>query len=460
MNSRPQSTFWLKCSCILSLLLFTQPCTPLSFAQQQTSIVLPLPIRLAWDRNADEFNLSHYRVYYGTTSRNYSRYVRVDKQYPSCELDENYFTVGQTYYIALTAIDYSLIESDYSDELVIQIEFSTNTTTTSPTIPTTTTTALLSQKEYCSTDDVLILHGSIPEEGTMSVITPDDLSNAVSASLFLTLYDPDISGEGYLYINGYGPIDLPVGNYDNRVHSFEVPSNLNWLIQGENYFRFTHVDTWGYEVRELCVRVTFTPSIETTTSVPMPVAITTTIPNSSTTTIAGNTTTSIENTSSTTTSSPTTTTSAPSLTSTSSTTKPPLSLFWPMAYDKMWNTKKNENLLLLRVFRDEVLLNTDVGREYTFLLYDNSLEIAILLLQEPSLTTQTREVIDELLMSVESLLYNDEMEISQDTIDNFVTLLDQFETKASPKLKTALNKVRRDIYKGELLKQLEISIIE
>ena len=453
MNSRPQSTFWLKCSCILSLLLCTHTYTPLSFAQQQTPIELPLPIRLAWDRNADEFNLSHYRVYYGTTSRNYSHYVRVDKQYPSCELDENYFTVEQTYYIALTAIDYSLIESDYSDELVVHIESSTNTTTTSPTIPTTTTTATLSQKEYCSTDDVLNLHGSIPEEGTMSVTTPDDLSKAVSASLFLSLYDPDISGEGYLYINGYGPIDLPVGNYDNSVHSFEVPINLNWLIQGENYFRFTHVDTWGYEVRELCVRVTFTPSTETTTSVPMPVAITTTIPNSSTTTTAENTTTSIETTS-------TTTTSSPSLTSTSSTTKPPLSLLWPMAYDKMWTTKKNENLLLLRVFRDEVLLNTDVGREYTFLLYDNSLEIAILLLQEPSLTTHTREVIDELLMSVESLLYNDEMETSQDTLDNFVSLLEQFESKASPKLKTAINKVRREIYKGEILKQLEISVSE
>jgi hypothetical protein len=135
-------------------------------------------------------------------------------------------------------------------------------------------------------------------------------------------------------------------------------------------------------------------------------------------------------------------------------------LFWPIAYNKMWGTKKNENLLLLRVFRDEILRNTVVGRECIFLLYDNSLEIATLLLKEPSLTLKTREVVDELLMSVESLLYNDEMEISQDTIDNFVTLLDQFETKASPKLKTTINKVRREIYKGKILKQLEISVSE
>jgi hypothetical protein len=39
-------------------------------------------------------------------------------------------------------------------------------------------------------------------------------------------------------------------------------------------------------------------------------------------------------------------------------------------------------------------------------------------------------------------------------------LLDQFETKASPKLKTTINKVRRELYKGKILKQLEISVSE
>ena len=126
----------------------------------------------------------------------------------------------------------------------------------------------------------------------------------------------------------------------------------------------------------------------------------------------------------------------------------------------MWGTKKNENLLLLRVFRDEILRNTVVGRECIFLLYDNSLEIAILLLQESSLTTQTREVIDELLMSVESLLYNDEMEISRDTLDNFVSLLEHFESKASPKLKRDIRKVKNTIYRSEICEKLGIEVFE
>jgi len=131
-----------------------------------------------------------------------------------------------------------------------------------------------------------------------------------------------------------------------------------------------------------------------------------------------------------------------------------------MAYDKIWGEKKDENLLLMRVFRDEIMLNTEVGRGYVFMLYDNSLEIAILLLQEPSLTSKTREVIDELLMSVESLLYHDEMKISQDTIENFVSLLNDFEANASPKLKTAISKLKKDINKREVVEQLGIAISE
>ena len=180
----------------------------------------------------------------------------------------------------------------------------TITITYTPTTTSTTTSIQSGQKEYCSTDPVLVLHDSIPEEGTMSITISDDLENTISATLFLTLYDPDISGEGYIYLNDNDPIDLPVGNYNNLEHSFEVPINVDWLTQGENSFRFTHVATWGYEVRELCVRVTLTTSPDTTTT-----------PSTTTTVVSITTTTTTPVT--TTTSSPSTTTSvAPTTTTT------------------------------------------------------------------------------------------------------------------------------------------------
>ena len=112
--------------------------------------------------------------------------------------------------------------------------------------------------EYSSTDPVLVLTGSVPEEGSMTINIPDNLSKAISSTLLLTLYDPDLSGEGYIYINGNAAIDLPVGNYDNLEHSFEISVDLNQITTGANILRFTHVSTWGYEVRALAIRITST----------------------------------------------------------------------------------------------------------------------------------------------------------------------------------------------------------
>jgi bacillopeptidase F len=161
---------------------------------------------------------------------------------------------------------------------------------------------------------------------------------------------------------------------------------------------------------------------------------------------------------------PVTTTTSSSVTSsstsTSSSTTTSLSLLWPMAYDKMWGVKKDKNLLLLRISRDEILLTTEVGREYIFILYNNSFEIVMLLLQDTSLLIQTRELLDEFLLNIESLLYNNEIEIRQHTIDSLKSLLNQFKSKASPKLKTIINKVERDIDKREIFGQLGITISE
>ena len=57
--------------------------------------------------------------------------------------------------------------------------------------------------------------------------------------------------------------------------------------------------------------------------------------------------------------------------------------FWPQSYAKIWGEKKDANLLLLRTFRNEVLNNTEAGREITHRLYDNSLELSLLFSVKP-----------------------------------------------------------------------------
>ena len=116
--------------------------------------------------------------------------------------------------------------------------------------------------------------------------------------------------------------------------------------------------------------------------------------------------------------------------------------------------------LLLHQFSYEVLINTEPGRDYVFLLYDNSLEIAILLFLDPSSTKLAAEVTNEILHGVESLLYNDEITISRKTINDFESLLNQLETKASPWLKTVIKNVKKDIRREVIFKQLGSKTIE
>ena len=135
-----------------------------------------------------------------------------------------------------------------------------------------------------------------------------------------------------------------------------------------------------------------------------------------------------------------------------------VSPLWPMAYDKMWGAKKGEHLFLLRSFRDEVLADNEVGRDYIFMFYNNSLEILTLLLQNPSLTEETKEIIDGLLPGIQSILNGDEIVISKKQLTSIESLLTTFETKANPGLKSALKKMKRDMREGELFEEIGIEI--
>jgi hypothetical protein len=134
--------------------------------------------------------------------------------------------------------------------------------------------------------------------------------------------------------------------------------------------------------------------------------------------------------------------------------------FWPSSYAKIWGEQKDANLLLLRTFRNEVLNNTEAGREITHRLYDNSLELSLLLVLNPSLTWQAKQVADELLPGIETLLYTGEAIISQQAVEDLVSLLDQFAAQASPKLKGDLGHIREVLCTGTILDELHIIVIK
>ena len=134
--------------------------------------------------------------------------------------------------------------------------------------------------------------------------------------------------------------------------------------------------------------------------------------------------------------------------------------FWPQSYAKLWGEQKDANLLLLRTFREEVLNSTAAGREITHRLYDNSLELSLLLALNPVLARQAREVADELLPSVETRLYTGEAAIRQQAVEDMIALLDQFAVKGSPRLKGDLRYIRDALCAGAIMDALQVIVIE
>ena len=104
-------------------LLFALCTMPLQAANAAT-------VTLAWDKNT-ESDIAGYKLYYGTSSRNYkySQDVGNSTTYTISDLDE-----GITYYFAVTDYDSSGQESNFSEEVVHTIAFQ-NRRPNKPTVP-------------------------------------------------------------------------------------------------------------------------------------------------------------------------------------------------------------------------------------------------------------------------------------------------------------------------------------
>jgi hypothetical protein len=104
----------------------------LSAAAILTSFLIPLlaysaDVTLAWDANTEP-DLDGYKLYYGTSSRNYTTSVDVGT---TTEYTLTGLTEGITYYFAATAYDTLDNESGYSTEIVYTINNITHTITAS-----------------------------------------------------------------------------------------------------------------------------------------------------------------------------------------------------------------------------------------------------------------------------------------------------------------------------------------
>ena len=135
--------------------------------------------------------------------------------------------------------------------------------------------------------------------------------------------------------------------------------------------------------------------------------------------------------------------------------------FWPQSYAGIWGAQKDANVRLLRVFREEVLNSTDTGMEITRRLYDNSLELSLLLVMNQELSRQAKAVADELLPAAEERLCSTgRAAITRQTVTDMLALLDAFAAKASPRLQADLGYIAEALCTGAILDALQVTVIE
>jgi hypothetical protein len=118
----------------------------------------------------------------------------------------------------------------------------------------------------------------------------------------------------------------------------------------------------------------------------------------------------------------------------------PPSLIWFAAYSSM---ASSEDLALLRQYRDEVLSNDPRGKVYKDQLYDNSDAALTVLMDNPELLAQARNLINANMGAVVQVLQGHEGTVYDP--EEVLAFLQSFEEQSPPQLKALINVVQKEM---------------
>jgi len=102
----------------------------------------------------------------------------------------------------------------------------------------------------------------------------------------------------------------------------------------------------------------------------------------------------------------------------------------------------------LRRFRDEVLASSVEGRRYMKLFYTHASEGVRLLLRHPEIGVQARTVMRVVLPRIEMAMNGGSAKLRPADVEATESLLAALSAKASPRLREAIEMVRRDLHRG------------
>ncbi len=100
------------------------------------------------------------------------------------------------------------------------------------------------------------------------------------------------------------------------------------------------------------------------------------------------------------------------------------------------------------------------GKSLIALYYEHAEEVSGILSENDNLKMMTANVVGEIAEKAAALNNNGEVGIDQELVKSILELADEISLSASPELKKAIKKVKQEIKKGDLFRQMGVAVTE
>jgi hypothetical protein len=359
-------------------------------------------VTFAWDQNT-ESNLAGYKIYYGNSSRKYTRSVDVkDRTATTCTISD--LIEGQTYYFAATAYNNSLVQSDYSIEVSRTINAATTTispiTTTTSLQPRTTTTV---RPITSSSTSSVTPTTSVPTTSTTTVKPSKRRPHAKAGSNRIINLGTTVT------LDGTKSYDLDGDPLQYFWQIKEAPGKYKLKNETTATLTFKPAEVGTYEVGLKVFDGTYYSE---------EVSVTITVEDSS----SGN-------------------NSA--------------KIWCPFFF---LTNNDTEKIARLRDFRNNVLLKTPIGKKYVKLFYKNAIELITILINNEDVADQSKIVLDELLPKIKLAAAGQRINITPTLLLEIENILNQISIEASVELKYAIEKLKQGLKEEKILDEMGIEV--
>ena len=117
-------------------------------------------------------------------------------------------------------------------------------------------------------------------------------------------------------------------------------------------------------------------------------------------------------------------------------------------------------LAVLREMRDVRIAGSCMGTTLIDLYYEHAEEISEILRDDQDLRMMAATVVGEIVEKAAVLNNNEAVSINRELVGSILSLAEEINANASPDLKKAIQRVKREIKKGTLFNQLGITLSE